>query len=97
MNTPICDFVRGYAAAHPARLHMPGHKGQGPLGCEALDITEVSGADDLSHPEGIILESENNASALFGTRHTFYSAGGSSQWVVVTHSGGQLVKAHVLA
>ena len=81
MNTPICDFVSGYAAAHPARLHMPGHKGKGPLGCEALDITEVAGADDLSHPEGIILESENNASALFGTRHTFYSAGGSSQCV----------------
>lgn len=81
MNTPICDFVRGYAAAHPARLHMPGHKGHGPLGCEALDITEVAGADDLSHPEGVILESENNASALFGTRHTFYSAGGSSQCV----------------
>ena len=81
MNTPICDFVSGYAAAHTARLHMPGHKGKGPLGCEALDITEVSGADDLSHPEGIILESENNASALFGTRHTFYSAGGSSQCV----------------
>lgn len=81
MNTPICDFVGGYAAARTARLHMPGHKGKGPLGCEALDITEVSGADDLSHPEGIILESENNASALFGTRHTFYSAGGSSQCV----------------
>ena len=81
MNTPICDFVSGYAAAHTAWLHMPGHKGKGPLGCEALDITEVSGADDLSHPEGIILESENNASALFGTRHTFYSAGGSSQCV----------------
>lgn len=81
MNTPICDFVDGYASAHTARLHMPGHKGKGPLGCEALDITEVAGADDLSHPEGIILESENNASDLFGTRHTFYSAGGSSQCV----------------
>ena len=81
MNTPICDFVRAYAAAGAARLHMPGHKGRGPLGCEAWDITEVTGADDLSHPEGVILESENNASALFGTRHTFYSAGGSSQCV----------------
>ena len=81
MNTPICDFVRSYAAAGAARLHMPGHKGRGALGCEDLDITEVAGADDLSHPEGIILESENNASTLFGTRHTFYSAGGSSQCV----------------
>ena len=78
MNTPICDFVADYARSGVSRLHMPGHKGTGPLGCEALDITEVPGADDLSHPEGVILESENNATALFGSRHTFYSAGGSS-------------------
>ena len=79
MNTPICDFAAGYARSGVSRLHMPGHKGTGPLGCEALDITEVPGADDLSHPEGVILESEDNATALFGSRHTFYSAGGSSQ------------------
>ena len=29
MNTPICDFVRDYAARRPDRLHMPGHKGRG--------------------------------------------------------------------
>lgn len=79
MNTPICDFVADYARSGISRLHMPGHKGNGPLGCEAWDITEVPGADDLSDPDGIILESETNASTLFGSRHTFYSAGGSSQ------------------
>ena len=77
ITTPICDFVREYAARHPARLHMPGHKGRGPLGCEALDITEIDGADELYAPRGIIAESETNASRLFGAR-TFYSAGGSS-------------------
>ena len=81
MTTPICDFVRRYAQSGTARLHMPGHKGTGPLGCEALDITEISGADDLAAPEGIIEESEANASALFGSRRTLYSAGGSSQCV----------------
>ena len=43
--TPIADFVREYAAADVSRLHMPGHKGRGPLGCEALDLTEIAGAD----------------------------------------------------
>lgn len=78
MNTPICDFVRDYAAREPARLHMPGHKGSSVLGVEALDITEIPGADVLYHAEGIILESEKNAASLFGTRRTLYSAEGSS-------------------
>ena len=81
MNTPVADFVRAYAAARPARLHMPGHKGTGPLGCESLDITEVQGADALCQPSGIIAESEANASSLFGSQRTFYAAEGSSQCV----------------
>ena len=32
MDTPICDFVRTYAQSGALRLHMPGHKGEGPLG-----------------------------------------------------------------
>ncbi len=52
--------------------------GQGMIS-NSLDITEISGADSLYEADGIILESENNASELFGTRHTFYSCGGSSQ------------------
>ncbi|MBR2417139.1 MAG: aminotransferase class I/II-fold pyridoxal phosphate-dependent enzyme, partial [Clostridia bacterium] len=60
------------------RLHMPGHKGKAFLGFEKADITEINGADVLYSPDGIIEESENNASSLFGTRHTFYSTEGSS-------------------
>ena len=78
MNTPICDFARDYAAKGPLRLHMPGHKGVGALGVEALDITEVPGADVLYAPEGIIAESEANAAALFGSAKTVYSTEGSS-------------------
>ncbi|MBE6908762.1 MAG: GNAT family N-acetyltransferase [Ruminococcaceae bacterium] len=78
MNTPICDFVRAYAARGPLRLHMPGHKGVGPIGAEPLDITEVPGADVLYAPEGIIAESEANATAVFGSAKTVYSTEGSS-------------------
>ncbi len=59
---------------------MPGHKGIGPLGCEHLDLTEITGADSLYEAEGIIAESEHNASALFGCP-TFYSTEGSSQCI----------------
>ena len=60
---------------------MPGHKGRGPLGCEALDITEIAGADRLYEAEGIIAQSEANATQLFGTARTYYSTEGSSQCI----------------
>lgn len=81
MNTPVADFLKAYAASDFSRLHMPGHKGQSFLGCEGLDITEISGADVLGQAEGILLESQNNASSLFGTGKTLYATGGSSQCV----------------
>ena len=78
MNTPIVDFVKRYAASEALRLHMPGHKGAGSLGVESLDLTEIEGADVLYHEDGILRESQRNATALFGTKKTVYSAEGSS-------------------
>lgn len=78
ITTPIYDFISHYISAGTVRLHMPGHKGRGPLGIEARDITEVSGADVLTEAGGIILESEKNASSLFGSARTVYSTEGSS-------------------
>lgn len=81
MKTPVCDFVAAYEQSGIARLHMPGHKGKGPLGCEGRDITEIAGADSLYEAGGVIAQSEQNAAALFGAKATFYSAGGSSQCI----------------
>jgi arginine/lysine/ornithine decarboxylase len=81
MNTPIADFVRRYDGSNTARLHMPGHKGKPFLGCEHLDITEIQGADALYEASGIIAESEQNATALFGAGRTLYSTEGSSQCI----------------
>lgn len=78
LGTPIADFVREYAASGCARFHMPGHKGAARLGCEALDITEIEGADCLGSADGIIAQSEKNASAVFGSGATFYATEGSS-------------------
>lgn len=81
METPILDFLREYGQRDISRLHMPGHKGIGPLGCEGWDITEVEGADALYEAEGIIARSEANAGELFGSGRTLYSTEGSSQCV----------------
>ena len=78
MKTPIYDFVREYASSDLLRMHMPGHKGEGVLGVEKLDITEIEGADVLYSANGIIEQSQNNASRLFGSERTLYSTEGSS-------------------
>ncbi len=57
---------------------MPGHKGINSIGIESFDITEISGADNLYAPCGIIEQSESNACELFGTQKTLYSTEGSS-------------------
>ena len=87
MTTPIVDFIKKYANDNYARFHMPGHKGHSFLGCEALDITEIDGADVLYMSDGIIKESEDNASSLFDTFATNYSTEGSSLAIRAMISG----------
>lgn len=77
MDTPIRDFVNKYIESDAVRAHMPGHKGKSFIGLESLDLTEIDGADDLFNADGIIAESEKNASEIFGA-DTFYSTEGST-------------------
>ena len=58
-------------------FHMPGHKrnlraveGDFPL---ERDITEISGFDNLHHPEGIIKEAQEAAARLYGTQKCLFS------------------------
>lgn len=78
MTTPIFDFVKSYSERKISRFHMPGHKGRGKLGCEKYDITEIKGADVIYSAEGIIAESEENLTSLYGTAHSYYSTEGST-------------------
>ena len=77
MKTPIVSFLKSYQEKSPVRMHMPGHKGAGILGFEGMDLTEIYGADELFAAEGIIKESEQNVSSLFGCP-TYYSTQGST-------------------
>ncbi len=74
MDTPVFDFIENYRKSAFVRLHVPGHKGNE----NALDITEIEGADVLYHDDGILGRSQHNASLIFGSAKTVYSAEGSS-------------------
>ena len=74
MNTPVADFIENYINSDFVRLHVPGHKGNE----NPFDITELQGADVLYHEDGILAESQRNASVVFGTAKSVYSAEGSS-------------------
>ena len=74
MDTPVVDFIENYRSGQFVRLHVPGHKGSE----NPLDITEIKGADVLYHEDGILGRSQHNASVIFGTEKTVYSAEGSS-------------------
>lgn len=81
---------------------MPGHKGVDFLKCEGGDITEIEGADSLYEASGIIRESEENASELFGCK-SFYSTEGSSlciramMYLISLYAAEKGEKARVLA
>lgn len=82
MDTPIYDFLTAYSDGGMLRCHMPGHKGRTAVpGADmgyTYDITEIAGADSLFEAEGIILRSERNMAALYGSAACFYSAAGST-------------------
>ena len=62
-------------------FHMPGHKRNPEFLRECPDITEITGADDLHHPEDIILTKQRSAARLFGARYTLFSTTGSTSLI----------------
>lgn len=83
-------------------FHMPGHKrnllstdGEFPL---ERDITEITGFDNLHHPEGIIKKAQEDAARLYGVKETFFSVNGSTAAILSAVSacvkrGGQILAA----
>ncbi len=81
MYNKLKDLVDG---VYP--FHMPGHKRNPEFLKDCPDITEVSGADDLHHPEGLIATAETNAARFFGVRRTLFSTAGSTPLILAAIS-----------
>ncbi|MFV0413583.1 MAG: DegT/DnrJ/EryC1/StrS family aminotransferase [Oscillospiraceae bacterium] len=100
MKTPFCDALAPLLEK-PARFYMPGHKGNPAAnpafgGLLRYEITEIEGADDLSHPSGPLAESQANMTAAYGSGATLYSAFGSTSCILAmlalfAEEGGPIV------
>lgn len=87
-QAPLYDALVHYREQKDASFHVPGHKdGQAYQDINAqialikameIDATEITGTDDLHHPEGVILEAQQLAAKYFGAAETFFLVGGST-------------------
>ncbi len=81
-HRPIVETLLAYRAEDPLRMHIPGHKGGrgdsflGEIIHPSLDLTEVSGLDDLGVPTGAIARAQELAAAFFGSDHAFFLVNG---------------------
>jgi len=86
-NTPLYNALTQHASVNPISFHVPGHKYGIVFQTQAreyyrdllrLDVTELSGLDDLHHPESIIAEAQQLAAELYGVEETFFLVNGST-------------------
>lgn len=91
MKTPVFDALKKLMEENSAFFHMPGHKGKNTLVnwgdyIPMIDTTEVQGMDNLLEPRGIIKESQELASKVFGSKSTYYSVNGSTGSIYIALS-----------
>jgi arginine decarboxylase len=92
-KAPLYEAIYSYINRQPSRCHVPGHRGGSGLtelggtelyGLELIkammniDLTEVSGLDDLHQPSGAIMEAQQLAAKCFGAEETHFLVGGST-------------------
>ena len=90
MKRYICEGLAEYLAEGYKPWHMPGHKRKNCIDemCEgaginlaaflAMDVTEVSGTDDLHHPQDMILKSQQQLSQIYDSYKSYYMVNGST-------------------
>lgn len=84
---PLLKRIIDFTKENPISFHVPGHK-NGAVFLEAakpyyesilpIDVTELTGLDDLHAPQEAIKEAQDLAADYFGAEHTFFLVGGST-------------------
>lgn len=88
MDTPLFDALSAHVQRHTNSYHTPGHK-NGRVLPQALraawgdaiwqyDATEITGLDNLAHPEGVLAESMAAWARERNCAHVQYLLGGTS-------------------
>ena len=78
---PLKKAIENYSERDPVRFHMPGHKRNIPVaGVDtSLDITEITGFDDLHFSRGILKAAQDEAAESYGAMEAFYLVNGSTE------------------
>lgn len=78
----LFEKLKAYTSGSIYPMHMPGHKRNSRLHGTGLpydiDLTEIYGFDNLQNPEGILRQTEELASELYGSKRAFLSVNGST-------------------
>lgn len=86
-RAPLYERLEQHAMRRPHSFHVPGHKMGHSFDAGArdryqgileLDMTEISGLDDLHQPQGVIAEAQALAAEAFGAEETRFLIGGST-------------------
>lgn len=94
------ERLKQYADSDVYPFHMPGHKRR-PMEIglpERIDITEISGFDNLHHAEGILREAQQRMAELAGAEESFFLVNGSTAGILAAvcasvRRGGCLITA----
>ncbi len=87
MNMPLVNGLTEYISKNQLPFHMPGHKGGrlmpdlSSFSFAQMDLTEVSGLDNLQTPEGIIREAQLLAAKAFQSDACFFVVNGSTSGI----------------
>jgi arginine/lysine/ornithine decarboxylase len=85
-DMPLLDALLQHRRNRYTGFHVPGHRSGKGLLAEAsifreimsIDLTELTGLDDLHQPEGAIRDAQLLAADCFGAEHTFFLVNGST-------------------
>ena len=81
MMTPLYKAILDYINKDMSRLHMPGHKGKNIYNINDLwkyDITEIEGLDNLLDSQGVIKQTEERFSEIYGSKKSAILTQGST-------------------
>lgn len=104
VKTPLYEALLSHLALGRSSFHTPGHKGSFSLfpdRLDAFDLTELPDTDSLFEADGAILQAEEEASRLFGTERTLFSAGGCTLCIqamlrLALPQGGELLCGRII-
>ncbi len=98
----LYEKLKRYSESDYYPFHMPGHKRRkGLTGANLpyeIDITEISGFDDLHHATGLLRDAQESAAELFHAEETHYLVNGSTAGILsavlgATRPRGKIVMA----